>query len=284
MNKRKIKYIILFLIIVLVLLFLYSYKIEPKRLKVKEYRIINEKFTNNIHGYKIVHISDIHYGTSITKKELDKIINKINQTKPNILIFTGDFIDRSKSLTEEMIEEIEKSFEKLNKDIILYEIKGEDDVVTDNFDLLMENLGFNSLNNKIEELYLNQSDYILLAGIESLKGKKDYETFLTDIDNKLSKEENKPLLSILIMHEPDILKNINTSSYDLVLAGHTHNGQVRIPLLGGLKYPKNGKEYKKEHFSIENTEVFISNGLGTTLYKVRLGSTPSFNLYRIVSY
>ena len=50
MNKRKIKYIILFLIIVLVLLFLYSYKIEPKRIKVKEYRIINEKFTNNIHG------------------------------------------------------------------------------------------------------------------------------------------------------------------------------------------------------------------------------------------
>lgn len=283
MNKKKIKYFILILIIIIALLFFYSYKIEPKRLKVKEYRIINEKFTNELHGYKIAHISDLHYGTSITKKELDNLIKKINETKPNILVFTGDFIDRSTNLTEKMIEEIESSFKNLDENIIMYEIKGEDDEL-DNFDLLMENLGFISLNNKSEELYLNKTDYILLTGVESLKAKKDYETFLNEVDNTLATKETKPILSLLLLHEPDILKNIDASKYNLVLAGHTHLGQVRIQIFGGIKYPKNGKEYKSDHFQIDKTEVFISNGIGTTLYKLRLFNTPSFNLYRIVSY
>lgn len=284
MNKGKIKYIVLILILIIILIFIYSSKVEPKKLRLKEYRIINENFTNELHGYKIAHISDIHYGSSTTKKELDKLIKNINEAKPDILIFTGDFIDRETIVTEELIDEIENSFKKLNGNIILYEIKGEDDLKVESFDLMMENLGFNSLNNKSERLYLDRENYILLTGIETLKSEKDYEEFLTTVDNELSKIDQKPILSMLLVHEPNILKDKNLSSYNLVLAGHTHGGQVRIPFVGGLKYPKNGEKYKKEHFFIEKTEVFISYGIGTTRYKFRLNNKPSFNLYRIVSY
>ena len=157
-HKMILAFIVLTLIVISVLL--YSRFIETKKLEVKEYRIKNENFKNNLHGYKIVHISDVHYGKTTSKKELKKIVEKINLIKPNILIFTGDLIDKDTTLTKNDVEEIENILSNLNEEIICYSIKGEDDLKIENYDLIMENIGFISLDNRYEQLYLNQYFYM----------------------------------------------------------------------------------------------------------------------------
>lgn len=271
--------------IIIILVLLYSRFIETKKLEVKEYRIINENFIEDIHGYKIAHISDIHYGKTTTKEELEKIVDKINLTKPNILIFTGDLIDKDTTLDEKITEEIELILSKLDNNIIRYSIKGEDDLKFDNYGLIMENAGFISLDNKYETLYLNQKDYILLSGISTRKDNNNYEEILNKVNSFLDdNKENKPIYSIFIMHEPDIIENVDLEPFNLLLAGHSHGGQVKIPFVGALRYPKYANKYNDDYQVIENKDFYITSGIGTTTYGFRLFNPPSFNLYRIVSY
>ena len=286
--KRGIhKMMIIFFIItlILILFLLYSRFISTKKLEVKEYRIINEKFTNQLHGYKIAHISDIHYGKTTNKEELEKIVDKINLTKPNILIFTGDLIDKDTTFTDQMKEEIESILLKLNQSILKYSIKGEDDVKVDNYGLIMENAGFISLDNKYDTLYLNQTDYILLAGISTQKENDNVDSYLEKLDKYIQdNKENKPLYSILIMHEPDMIDKANISNFDLALAGHSHGGQVKLPFIGSIMYPKYATKYHEDYQKVDNVDFYITSGIGTTTYAFRFLNPPSFNLYRIVSY
>lgn len=286
--KRGIhKMMIVFFIItlILILLLLYSRYISTKKLEVKEYRILNEKFIDQLHGYKIAHISDIHYGKTTNKEDLEKIVDKINLTKPNILIFTGDLIDKDTTFTDQMKEEIEICLSKLNPSILKYAIKGEDDVKIDNYGLIMENSGFISLDNKYDTLYLNQTDYILLAGISTQKENNSVDSYLEKVDKYFQdNKENKPIYSILMMHEPDMIERANISNFDLALAGHSHGGQVKLPFIGSIRYPKYAQKYHEDYQKIDGVDFYITSGIGTTTYAFRFLNAPSFNLYRIVNY
>lgn len=269
---------------IITLILLYSRFIETKKLEVDEYRIVDERFVN-IHGYKIAHVSDLHYGKTADKEMLDKLINKINLTKPDILLFTGDLIDKDTNLTETMIEEIENSLSKLNISIKKYNISGEDDLKFPSYGFIMENAGFVSLDDTYKKLYINQTDYILLSGLKSSKENSDFDSKTKEINEYLKElKENRPFYSIFLLHEPDFIEHINISDFDLILAGHSHGGQVKVPFVGGIIYPKYASNYHDDYQKIESSRFYISSGIGTTSYGFRLFNPPSFNLYRLVSY
>lgn len=275
--------ILLILILVFFLLVLgYSHFIVPRRLDVKEYRIEVEKL-KSIHGYKIAHVSDIHFGKTTSLKDLEKLVEKINLTKPNILFFTGDLIDKDTTLTEEMKEDIEEILGRLDVNILKYSIKGEDDLKIANYDFIMENVGFISLDNTYKVLYVNQSEYLFLAGLSSTK-EENIEKNFEPIKEFMDSLEEQPLYSILLLHETDFIKEIDASSFELILAGHSHGGQVKLPFIGGIGYPKYAKEYHADMQKIKDSDFFISSGIGTTRYGFRLFNNPSFNIYRLVSY
>ncbi len=287
LKKGIHKMIFFFFIIttIIILILLYSRFIETKKLEVKEYRIVNENFAS-IHGYKIAHVSDIHYGKTTNKKELEALVKKINLTKPDILFFTGDLIDKDTNLTEEMIEEIEDCLSKLNVSIKKYSIEGEDDSKFSSYGFIMENANFISLDDTYEKLYINQTEYLLLAGMKSAKEDSDFDSKTKEVNEYLKnlKEEEKPLYSIFLLHEPDFIENINIDDFNLVLAGHSHGGQIRLPIIGGMIYPKYATNYNQTYQKIGSTDFYITSGIGTTTYSFRLFNPPSFHLYRLVSY
>ena len=82
------------------------------------------------------------------------------------------------------------------------------------------------------------------------------------------------------MHEPDKVVDLQ-NKYDLILAGHSLNGQINIPLIKQLLLQKGSKKYYKNHYLINNTDMYISSGIGTTKFKYRLFNKPSVNLYRL---
>lgn len=280
------KLIIFFIILItfLVLILLYSRFIGIKNIQIREYKIVNKNFTDDYYGLKIVHITDIQYGKVTFDKELDELVKKVNLTKPDIIIFTGDLINKNTKLTNEQADKIASILSKMKARIGKYAVEGDNDTGFKNWSLITENSGFKILYNKYETIYLENNRYILLSGVSSSnisinERLKETEEFL-----KSKKEEELPIYSILAMHKPDDIIDINTKNYNLVLAGHSLNGQIRLPFIGCIgSKPKGAKKYYNPYYKVKESDLYISSGIGTNSSNFRLNNKPSFNLYRIVN-
>lgn len=265
---------------------LYSRFISTKGLEIREYKIVNEKITDNFHGLKIVHISDVHYGTTIYKKELEKIVEKINLLKPDIVVLTGDLLDQHTEFKKSYEKEITETLSKIETTIGKYAITGNHDYKFKNFNTIIEKSGFTNLNDSYDKIYKKGNNFILLSGISTnMHGDKKLDEKIestTTLLNNIPEEERKNIYKILLVHEPDVIDNINID-FDLILAGHSHNGQVRLPFIGAIKKVELAEKYYEEHYTVNNKELYISGGLGTSTVKFRFFNKPSFNFYRITN-
>lgn len=284
---KKVVICILSFILIICSILLYSRYISTKGLVIKEYKIVNNKITDNFHGLKVVHISDIHYGTTIHKKELEGVVNKINFLKPDIVVLTGDLLDKDIELPKNYDKELIETLSKIETTIGKYAISGNHDYKFKNFNTIIEESGFININDNFDQIYKGENNYILLSGISTnLHGNAALEEKLkptTEFINNVPEEERNNIYKILLTHEPDIIDNIETIDFDLVLSGHSHNGQVRLPFIGAIKKVELAKTYYDEHYSINNTELYISGGLGTSMAKFRFFNKPSINFYRITN-
>lgn len=291
MKKGTVKKIIIFFIILIITIssiLLYSRFIATKNIQIHEYKIVNKNFTDEYYGLKIVHISDIHYGRITFEKELNELVKKVNMTKPDIIVFTGDLIDQDNKLNNEEADKISSILSKMNATVGKYAINGNHDYYFKDWDLIVENSGFKILNDNYDLIYLRNDKYIMISGMSTNSyGKKSINEKLNDSSSYLKdkKDDEKPIYSILLMHEPDYIDDINLNDYNLVLAGHSHNGQVRIPIIGALKFtlPMGSRKYYDTYYKVKNTDLYISNGIGTSTVNFRLFNKPSFNLYRFTN-
>ena len=276
-KSKKIIKILFFIIFILIIILLYSRFIGTKGLKVKEYKIVNENFTDNFYGLKIVHITDLHYGNTTNKSDLKKIVDKVNLIKPDIIVFTGDLLD--KELSNEELEEFKSILNNMKSNIKKYAVNGNHD---ENFSEILKETGFTDLNNNYDSLYNSNNSVILFSGINT---NDDINDAIKNINNFLSDEQNTNniIYKIMLMHEPDKILDFDYNNYDLILAGHSHNGQITIPFIGSLYKPNGSKKYYKDYYELEGTKLYISGGIGTSTLKFRLFNKPSINLYRLTS-
>lgn len=278
---KKVIIVLIIIVLVIVLCLLYSRFVATKGLKVKEYKVINSKITDSYHGLKIVHLTDIHYGSTIFEKELNNIVDKVNEIKPDIVVITGDLIDDRLSYDKDIIINCLSKIEaKLGK----YAVSGNHDIPLDDYNYIIKESEFTSLDNKYELIYSKSNEPIIISGIGY--GDEDIGIKTEQFDKYISElktDDIKPIYSILLVHEPDTVDKSDLTKYDLVLAGHSHGGQVRLPFIGKLYTPEGSKKYYDEYYKINNTDLYISSGLGTSLYRFRLFNKPSFNFYRITN-
>ena len=276
---KKVVLVLIILLILFIGTFLYARFIGTKGLKVKEYKIVNSKITNDYYGLKIVHLSDIHFET-INTKELEKIVEKVNYIEPDIIVLTGDLLSEKTYLKEELINTLSKLESKLGK----FAISGNHDIIEEYEDII-DKIGFTNLNNSYELIYQSKEP-IIISGMSSnlidSNINSKVEKF-NDYMNSLTEDDVKPIYSILLIHEPDYIDKIDLTNYDLVLGGHSHAGQVRLPLIGKIITPNGSKKYYNEYYKVDNKDFYISSGIGTSVMKVRLFNKPSFNFYRITN-
>ena len=286
--KKIIKFFLIFIIFSCGCL-LYGRYIATTGLFVKEYKITDSKITDNFHGLKIVHISDIHYGRTVKNRELKNMVKKVNELRPDVVVLTGDLIDKDTKLTEKMSNNISSILSKIDPSIEKYAITGNHDVKFDNFNIIIENASFVNLNNTYDNIYKNGNSNILISGVSSNYYKND-----RDINNKMKstfdylnsfneEDSKKTIYNILLIHEPDFIDEIDKSKFDLILSGHSHNGQVRFPIIGATILPPYAKKYYKEHYTLDDTELYISSGIGTSAINFRFFNRPSINFYRLTN-
>lgn len=275
-NKSLAKKLAIFLIIVIVVLAIWGKFIEPNLLATNEYKIENKNIPDSFNNTKIVQFSDLHYGIGNSKKKLENLTNKINSINPDIVIFTGDLIDKNYTPTESDIKLLTKKLSEINSKLGKYACIGNHDATNEHYDNIMYDSNFKILKNNYDTIYNKTNTPILLYGLDNITyGAPKIETIKNkEIDNIAYK--------IVILHEPDYIDEfINNYDVDLILAGHSHNGQAKLPKIKPLYLPKGAKTYYKESYKINDTQIYISNGVGNSVIDFRLFNTPSINLYKL---
>lgn len=261
-KKRKLKWQVkLFIIIILIII--YVFFIGTKEIFIKEYKVSTNKISDKMHGLKILQISDLHFGSSVNKNDVKKLVKKANETKPDIVIFTGDLINKKYNLTNEEKESLKKEFSKINAELGKYYVTGEEDF--EEGVSILNLSGFINLENNAQVIYASDNKPILL------------------IDNKTSKEyfennQNVPDFKILAIHNPDDFDDVKDFNFDMAMAGHTHGGQINIPKIKELFIDS---KYKKCYQKAYNTKLFINPGIGTSTINARMFNHPTMFLYRL---
>ena len=279
--KKLVKTIVKTTLLIITLSFLffaYTTYISTTKVHVREYRINNKKIPESFNGIKIIHFSDLHYGTTIDYNNLKKTIKKINDRKPDIVVFTGDLIDDDYNISSKEQEKLTNLLNQINATLGKYAVLGDED--KDKYNIILNQSNFNILNNDYDLIYNNANKPILLIGLESLtSGNQDIEKAYSYFKQE---SHNSSIYTIGIVHEPDSASYMINKT-DLILSGHTHNGNIRIPI---LNYPlikvSGGKKYNKDYYKIGKTKLYISSGLGTdNSTGIRLFCRPTISLYRL---
>ena len=271
---KKILKIFITIIILIILLLLYSRFIGTIGLNTKEYTIEDNNISNDFDGVKIVHFSDMHYKRMITKDRIDKIINEINLINPDIVIFTGDLIDQDSEINEDDITYLKEVLSKINAKYGKYSVIGNHDYSIDIEILrsIYKESNFNLLENSYDIIYGKDNNKLYIGGIST-------GAFSDTVLNKMKYDEES--YKIIILHEPDYTDEIISLNPNLILGGHSHNGQVNIPYLKKYFVPIGSKKYYDEHYLVNNTNLYISSGIGVSRCNFRLFNHPSINFYRI---
>lgn len=269
MKKKVI--IIIFIVVLLLCYYLYF---ENTELQVSNYNIVNSKIPDEFNDFKIVQISDFHNNKS--NKLTNDLVEEIKKQKPNIVVITGDFIDSRKTNVDVAID-----FVKRIKEVApIYFVTGNHEASTGKYEELRSELVKNNVNildNKCEVIQRGKFN-INLVGIDDPSMYYHPEVSDGNIVNDLinSMDYDKENFSILLSHRPELLDTYVENGIDLVLTGHAHGGQVRIPFIGGLVAPNQGifPKYTGGKVEKNKTTMIISRGIGNSIIPFRINNRP----------
>jgi len=265
-------------LLLIIIVLLYSRYIGTSGFITKEYTLYHNNLPDNFDGLKIVHFTDIHYGRAISEEKINKIINEINLINPDIVVFTGDLFDSDTPLSSKDLDFLTKSFSNINAKYGKYSVIGNHDINRlSDIKEIYENSNFKLLENSYDIIYNSNNEEIFIGGLANVTYNQD------NIEETLNILDTKNIdYQIIITHEPDISDQVVSSSdVSLILAGHSHNGQVRLPFIGAIYTPPLSRNYFDEYYKLNNTDLYISSGIGVSKVNYRLWNRPSINFYRI---
>ncbi len=266
MKMRKIshkKILILILIIIILIPFcLY----QNKHLVITTYTYESEKLGADLDGYRIVQISDLH--NAEFGKENKKLLEIIRSCSPDIIVITGDLVDSNHTNVERAVAFVKEAV----KIAPVYYVTGNHEYWLDpseNEQMMQGILAAGAYDLDDEAVRIEKGDSsFMLAGLD--------DQHLSDETLKSLLQEQKNELSIVLAHEPQYLQNYANTGADLVLTGHAHGGQIRLPFVGGIVAPDQGflPEYTSGQYNSADTEMIVSRGLGNSIIPVRLFNYP----------
>lgn len=273
-KRRFILFLKIMVVILLVILLnvIYTKYISTLGIIVKEEAIYSSDIPEDFSGLKIVQFSDLHYGSTIFLDEVKSLVKIINSRKPDIIVFTGDLIDEDYKLSLKKQEQLTSVLGKLDASIGKYAVSGEED--DDDFLSILNQCKFNVLDNSSDVIYSSNNSTMTIVGLSSMDSNQNIEAAFTNT--------NASNYTITLVHEPDSADDILSSHRsDLILAGHSHNGQVRIPKVEPFIRKEGAMKYPDEYYKLDNSKLYVSSGIGCSDFNFRLGARPSINFFRL---
>ncbi len=254
---------------------LYARFVHPYRPRIRHVMIKLPRAHRQLDGTTIAFVSDIHIGPHYTRDNLAPTIRLLRKAKAELILFGGDYISESPRFLE-YVEEPLRDMAALSPNGA-YGILGNHDLSNRRGRVVetMERAGITVLANDAVEITTERGSFWLVGVDDALLGKPDLQASFAKVP------ADAPVIAM--WHEPDLAKRIEPYGPFLLLCGHTHGGQVRLPLVGPLALPVMGREYVSGRYEIGDMPMLVSNGIGMYRPPVRLNCPPEILLVRLIA-
>ena len=255
---------------------IYSLFIERYIILTTHYKISVSHLPPSFSGFRIVQLTDLHYGFLMPLSIIQKVIERVNQIPRDLVVCTGDYVHKNNTPTQ--VDTVWPVLSQLTAPEGVFSVLGNHDHWADTERSLywLAQSG-QDISHKVKAIERN-GEKLWLAGAGDLW--EDHHN-LDDLLKGIPADDCR----IVLAHNPDSANTDYASRIDLMLSGHTHGGQVHIPFLGSPVLPVKNKNYdfglKK---SLRGTPVFISRGIGWAVYPIRFNCYPEISVLELVPF
>ena len=251
-------------------------------LELNTYTISGSKLPQSFDGYRIAHVSDLH--NTEMGKDNEKLLAMLRDADPDMIAITGDLIDSRNTDIEVALKFVREAI----KIAPCYYVTGNHEARVNEYGELkagMETAGVTVLEDVRTEISMEGAT-ITLIGVNDPSYQTDYlfgdsETVLNTKLEELHTEDGE--FTVLLSHRPELFDAYTDHGIDLVLSGHAHGGQFRLPFIGGLVAPNQGffPEYDAGIYTEGNTNMLVSRGIGNSLLPFRINNRPEMILIEL---
>jgi len=249
----------------------------PNHPRIVHQQIALRRWPERLHDFRIALLSDFHYDSYFSAHPLKAAVGMVNELRPDLIVLTGDFVslplfiknDEKAALAADPCARLLRQMQAPHG---LWAVLGNHDCFTDpeHVTAALQSQGIQVLANQAVAIEPNGARFWL-------GGVNDVLTQTASLDETL-KPVSRDEATILLAHEPDYADYVSRYAVDLQLSGHSHGGQVRLPLVRPLYLPEMAKKYIWGLYKIGPLTLYTNPGLGTVAVPVRLNCPPEITL------
>ena len=247
---------------------------DPNSIVINKINLTLPRLNHRFDGYRIIQISDIHIGTWINRARLAGIIELVNQNKPDLVAITGDFVSFDPHrFTHDLISNLSN----LSPHDATVAVLGNHDHWTDPEVVreVLKKSNIIDLSNKV--FSMNRGNETLhIAGVDDTLEGLDRLDF---VQQQIPSDE----AAILLVHEPDLAdQSASTRRFDLQLSGHSHGGQIKLPIIGIPLLPPHGQKYPSGLYQLNGMSLYTNRGVGTAFMQLRWNCPPEITIITLL--
>jgi uncharacterized protein len=249
---------------------------------ISEADFANSKIPASFDGFTIAQVSDLHNKNFGENQE--GLLAKMKAVDPDIIVITGDLIDRRKYNLSAALDFVEGAA----KIASVYYVTGNHEAWLDEFEEARKGL------TEAGAIFMDDSEATLTKDDSMIKilGVSDPDFLTTEyaegndvskMTRQLAEWSSDETFKILLTHRPELFELYVDNKMDLIFAGHTHGGQIRIPFVGGVVAPDQGwfPKYSSGKYAYSTSTMFVSRGLGNSLFPLRINDNPEIVVVRL---
>lgn len=229
-------------------------------------------------GYRIVQIADLHMGAWMNAERLRRVISLVREQQPDMVVITGDFFsgpvwdENLDNAAEELVAELSP----LTKEYPVLGVLGNHDYWSDSNKCreALKRCNLVELENDVYSLE-RDGEFLHIAGVDDIWYGHD------DLDQVLSKLPETGS-AILLAHEPDFADiSAEADRFDLQLSGHSHGGQIVVPLIGSPWLPRLARKYPSGLYKVKEMWQYTNRGVGMADINVRYNCPPEITVFTL---
>lgn len=254
---------------------LYGNRVEAFNYEVTYHDIVLPTLDKAFDGYRLVHISDIHLDSeNMTRERFARAVSLVNEQNPDVIVITGDFVTHPNEYDAK--DDLIATLSQLQARVGIFAVTGNHDHMR-NIEMVRDILnqsGIPNLHNDFRTI--ERGDAMLhIAGVDDYwKGQHDLDAVLEALPAEGT--------AILLAHEPDFAHISSLSGrFDLQLSGHSHGGQVRLPVVGEIFVPAYSRDFPIGFYEVNRMILYVNRGLGVVPPPIRINCRPEITVFRL---